>query len=72
MRRLREVEIQTACLSACTTEAIIFGDLNDKGSRVAKLQAEKRSYALLAELNTRPRTRYLSALRNPNEEIHGA
>jgi MoCo/4Fe-4S cofactor protein with predicted Tat translocation signal len=70
-RQVRDGEIQTACQAACPTEAIIFGNLNDRGSRVAKLQAEKRSYSLLAELNTRPRTRYLSALLNPNPEIKG-
>ncbi|MDT7602053.1 MAG: hypothetical protein QOF61_50 [Acidobacteriota bacterium] len=70
-RQVRDGEIVTACQAACPTEAIIFGNLNDKGSRVAKLQAERRSYGLLAELNTRPRTRYLSALRNPNPEIQG-
>jgi molybdopterin-containing oxidoreductase family iron-sulfur binding subunit len=71
-RQVRDGEIQTACQSACPTEAIVFGNLNDPNSRVSKLQAEKRSYGLLAELNTRPRTRYLSALRNPNPEIQGA
>jgi len=71
-RRVRDGEIVTACQSACPTEAIIFGDLNDQNSRVAKMQHDKRNYSLLAELNTRPRTTYLSALRNPNEEIQGA
>jgi molybdopterin-containing oxidoreductase family iron-sulfur binding subunit len=36
---------------------------------VARLKAEARNYALLAELNTRPRTTYLARLRNPNPEI---
>ncbi|HEY0097424.1 MAG TPA: TAT-variant-translocated molybdopterin oxidoreductase [Pyrinomonadaceae bacterium] len=71
-RRVRDGEIVTACQSACPTEAIIFGDLNDQQSRVAQMQHDKRNYSLLAELNTRPRTTYLSAMRNPNEEIHGA
>jgi molybdopterin-containing oxidoreductase family iron-sulfur binding subunit len=71
-RKVRDGEIVTACQSACPTEAIIFGDLNDQNSRVAKMQHDKRNYSLLAELNTRPRTTYLSAMRNPNEEIHGA
>jgi len=71
-RRVRDGEIVTACQSACPTEAIIFGDLNDPQSRVTKMQHEHRNYSLLAELNTRPRTTYLSAMRNPNEEIHGA
>ncbi|MCA1630219.1 MAG: 4Fe-4S dicluster domain-containing protein, partial [Acidobacteria bacterium] len=71
-RQVRDGEIQTACQAACPTEAIVFGNLNDPNSRVTKLQHERRSYGLLAELNTRPRTKYLSALRNPNPEIHGA
>ncbi|MDQ3907580.1 MAG: TAT-variant-translocated molybdopterin oxidoreductase [Acidobacteriota bacterium] len=70
-RHVRDGEIQTACQSACPVEAIVFGDLNDKNSRVAKLQAEQRCYGLLTELNTRPRTKYLSVLRNPNPEITG-
>ena len=71
-RSVSDGEIVTACQSACPTEAIIFGDLNDQNSRVARMQHDKRNYSLLAELNTRPRTTYLSAMRNPNEEIHGA
>jgi MoCo/4Fe-4S cofactor protein with predicted Tat translocation signal len=71
-RQVRDGEIVTACQSACPTEAIIFGDLNDENSRVARMQHDQRNYSLLAELNTRPRTTYLSAMRNPNEEIHGA
>ena len=54
---------------SCPTQAIVFGDINDKASRVAKMKAEELNYSLLAELNTRPRTTYLAALRNPNPEI---
>jgi molybdopterin-containing oxidoreductase family iron-sulfur binding subunit len=43
--------------------------VNDPQSRVSKLKADKRNYSLLGELNTKPRTTYLSALRNPNPEI---
>jgi len=68
-RKIRDGEIQTACQQACPTEAIIFGDLNDKNSRVARLKDEPRNYGLLAELNTRPRTTYLAAVRNPNPEL---
>jgi len=57
------------CEDACPTEAIVFGDLNDAQSRVAKLQAEQRNYTILADLNTRPRTSYLGAVRNVNPEI---
>jgi MoCo/4Fe-4S cofactor protein with predicted Tat translocation signal len=68
-RRVRDGEIKTACQQACPAEAIIFGDLNDPKSRVASLQAEARNYSLLGELNTRPRTTYLAAVRNVNPEI---
>ena len=47
----------------------MFGDLNDANSKVAQLQAKERTYALLAELNTRPRTQYMAAVRNVNPEL---
>jgi Fe-S-cluster-containing dehydrogenase component len=68
-RRVRDGEIVTACAAACPTDAIVFGDINDATSRVAKLKADPRNYALLAELNTHPRTTYLGTVRNPNPEI---
>jgi MoCo/4Fe-4S cofactor protein with predicted Tat translocation signal len=68
-REIRDGEIQTACEAACPARAIVFGDVNDPQSRVSRVKASLRNYGLLAELQTRPRTTYLAAVRNPNPEI---
>jgi molybdopterin-containing oxidoreductase family iron-sulfur binding subunit len=62
-------EVVTACQAACPTRAIVFGNLNDRESDVAKAKADPRNYAILAELNTRPRTTYLAKLTNPNPAL---
>ncbi len=65
-RPVRDGEIVTACQQACPASAITFGNINDKQSRVAKLRADERSYQVLADQNTRPRTTYVAAVINPN------
>ncbi len=68
-REIRDGEVVTACEAACPSQAITFGNLNDPTSRVAKLKANPRNYSMLAELNTKPRTTYLAAVRNPNPAL---
>jgi molybdopterin-containing oxidoreductase family iron-sulfur binding subunit len=68
-RPVRDGDIVTACQGACPTQAIVFGDINDPQSRVSQLKADSLNYAILTELNTRPRTSYLAKLKNPNPEL---
>jgi MoCo/4Fe-4S cofactor protein with predicted Tat translocation signal len=68
-RPIRDGEIVTACQQACPSEAIVFGNANDPTTRVAKLKAQQRNYSILGELNARPRTTYLAAVRNTNSDL---
>ncbi len=83
VQRIREVEIrtrsegrpaengelQTACQQACPSRAIVFGDVHDASSEVARLHANPRAYGALEELGTRPRVQYLTRIRNRNEDL---
>jgi molybdopterin-containing oxidoreductase family iron-sulfur binding subunit len=68
-RSVKDGDIATACEAACPARAITFGDVNDQQSRVSVQKRSLRDYGLLAELQTRPRTSYLAAVRNPNPEM---
>ncbi|MBV8708506.1 MAG: 4Fe-4S dicluster domain-containing protein, partial [Acidobacteriaceae bacterium] len=68
-RRIQDGEVVPACAQVCPTQAIIFGDLNDKTSLVAKAHAQPRTYGLLDDLNTRPRTLYMGYVRNSNDAL---
>ncbi|MHC4078535.1 MAG: 4Fe-4S dicluster domain-containing protein, partial [Planctomycetota bacterium] len=69
-RTLQDGELTTACAQACPTRAITFGDLNDPQSPVRKLHEHPRGYAMIEEINIRPRTRYLARVRNRGKKGH--
>jgi len=68
-RAIRDGEIVTACQAVCPTGAIVFGNINDPNSQVARLKSSPRNYTTLDDLNTLPRTTYLAAVRNPNPAL---
>lgn len=73
--KLQDGEIKTACEQSCPADAIVFGDVNDPNSRVAKLFKSERSSAVLEDLNVKPSVRYLTKIRNhlipPKGNSHG-
>jgi molybdopterin-containing oxidoreductase family iron-sulfur binding subunit len=70
-RHLKDGDVVTACQAVCPTRAITFGDLHDPQSAVSIAKKSGRNYTLLADLNTRPRTTYLSKITNPRTETQG-
>ena len=68
-RKIKDQEIQTACQKACPVEGIYFGDISDETTVVSEKRRNKRRYALLEELNIKPRTQYLGAIKNPNKYL---
>jgi molybdopterin-containing oxidoreductase family iron-sulfur binding subunit len=74
-RKVMDGDIETACSAACSTGAIIFGDLNDKGtevskgSKVSERASDPRAYILLEEVGTKPNVYYLTKVRNTEENL---
>ncbi|GMU85347.1 MAG: hypothetical protein AMXMBFR48_05890 [Ignavibacteriales bacterium] len=67
-RKIKGDDVTTACQESCGTEAIVFGDMNDKESKVSKLREHNLGYHLLEELNTRPNVTYIAKLTNTYSE----
>lgn len=66
-RVIKDGEFQTACSMACNNGAIVFGDVNDKESRIAELKESNRMYHLLEHVGTKPNVFYHVKVRNNNE-----
>jgi len=62
--KIADGDIQTACQQSCPTQAIVFGDLSDPNSAIAKIARSERRYRALEELNVAPRVHYLGRVRN--------
>jgi len=65
-RDLHDRDVVTACASACPASAIVFGNLNNPNSDVAKLSRSNRGFRVLEELGTKPAITYLAQLKNPS------
>ena len=61
---IKDGELQTACQQSCPANAIVFGNYNDKNSKVRKAFHQENAYALLEETNTQPSVRYRTKVRN--------
>lgn len=68
-RRLEDRDLKTACQSACPTDGITFGDMNNKDSAVSKVLADARTYSVLEEVNTQSSVGYQMKVLNKNEKI---
>jgi molybdopterin-containing oxidoreductase family iron-sulfur binding subunit len=70
-RQVRPGEVVTACQQACPTGAIQFGSLSHKDTEMVRRRNEPRSYQVLHDTGTKPRTMYLARIDNPNPELAG-
>ena len=66
-RPIRDGEFTTACAQACPSDAIVFGNVKDPGSRVARIKQDARGYHVLEEINVRPAVTYLAKVLHPVE-----
>ena len=66
-RAIRTGEVVTACMQACPTGAIQFGELHEQGTQFARMRRDPRRFEALFDLGTRPRTQDLAKIRNPRQ-----
>ena len=66
---LKDGAVKTACQMACSTGAIVFGDLNDAESMISKERNDERSYFLLEDVGVKPTNSYKVKVRNQDEQI---
>ncbi len=66
-RPLKDGDVQSACQQGCPANAIVFGDMNDPASEVAKLIKSDRTYYVLEEINVLPGVGYMTKVRNTIE-----
>ncbi|WP_299122137.1 TAT-variant-translocated molybdopterin oxidoreductase [uncultured Winogradskyella sp.] len=66
-REVKDGEFQTACSAACGNGAMVFGDINDKGSKIAELKEDDRMYHLLESVGTKPNVIYQTKVRNTSK-----
>jgi molybdopterin-containing oxidoreductase family iron-sulfur binding subunit len=70
-RMLKDGEAKTACMQACPTDAIVFGNVKDPESRIAKTREENelRTFYVIEQIHTLPNVSYLAKIRNTEEVI---
>ncbi len=66
-RKVEVGEFSTACSSACSTGALVFGDVNNPEEEVTALKDDKRAYHVLDYIGTKPNVVYQVKVRNTNE-----
>jgi molybdopterin-containing oxidoreductase family iron-sulfur binding subunit len=66
-RLVKDGEFQTACSAACGNGAMVFGDINDKDSKIAELKQDDRMYHLLEHVGTKPNVIYQTKVRNTSK-----
>ncbi|APY08711.1 quinol:cytochrome C oxidoreductase [Winogradskyella sp. J14-2] len=66
-RPVKDGEFQTACSAACGNGAMVFGDINDKESKISELKEDKRAYHLLEHVGVKPNVVYQTKVRNTSE-----